>query len=89
MPSLPLPGATVEVTESGYLIVRWQGYVALAPLNEGEYAVFTALEEVRINVAAAEQRSSERTRAARGIILASRRGNKARAAGAGGGAGTE
>jgi hypothetical protein len=67
-----LPGATVEVLESGYAVIRWQGYSAICPLNEGEFAVFAELEKVRLNVAAAEQRASERTRASRESILARR-----------------
>jgi hypothetical protein len=85
---LPLPGATVEVLDSGYAVIRWQGYATPLPLHPGEWYVFESLNEVRLNVAAiADARTNSSTDQRTERAAAAKRGRRAMAAVAGAGAG--
>jgi hypothetical protein len=81
--TLPLPGATVELIEreqSCYAILHWGGMVRFLPMTHAEYATYAAIWKEFEDVAAAERRNSEHTRAGRESILAARRGRRASAA---------
>jgi hypothetical protein len=87
---LPLPGATVtllERKESCYARLSWGGVTRFLPMTHAEYNTYQSVQREFDDVAATEQRSSERTRPMRDAAAAAKRGGRAMAAVAGAGAG--
>ena len=69
---IPLAGATIDMTSTGYLVVRWCGLTHFVKLSASEHDVFLALERCRVEVEAEQAAKSDRTANARGVILRER-----------------
>jgi hypothetical protein len=54
-----LIGADIDLTSSGYLVVRWCGLTHFVRLSAAGYDVFTALERVRCEEAGIQAAKSD------------------------------
>jgi hypothetical protein len=64
-----LVGADIDLTSTGYLVIRWCGLAHLVRLTDTEHDVFLALERDRRAVETEQAARTERTARSREVIL--------------------
>jgi hypothetical protein len=71
----PLPGATVEITDTGYAVIRHCGHIFLGKLGTGDVDILVAVEKARLQIAEDERSNSARTANARETYRSMAAGN--------------